>query len=59
MVYATVVNRLAPEIHMSPEKGPFWKGNFIFQPAFFRGYDIRLGVTQVNKSKFQFYRPQN
>ena len=44
---------------MSPEKGPFWKENFIFEPAFLRGYDICLDVTQVNKSKFQFYRPKS
>ena len=56
MVYATVVNRLAPEnSHVAREReisssSQHFSGDMIY---------VYIDVTQVNTSKFQFYRPKS
>ena len=42
---------------MSPEKGPSWKGNYIFQPSIFRGYTVYTAVLQKTKTPSQAIWP--
>ena len=49
---------------MSPEKGPFQKGNIIFQPSIFRGYVMLFcrglfgndsNVSEIKLDKHQYH----